>query len=364
MIILKKDMINLTNVLVLFGGQSTEHEVSLCSVTNVLNKLNPQKYNIIKVGITKTGQWLLYEGDNKNIKDGSWENNNVTPAFLSPDASMGLVVLRNGRAEIKNVDVVFPVLHGACGEDGTIQGLCALAKVPCVGPDMISSAICMDKTSTKIMLKDLNIPQADWITIISSELSDIGNVVKRIEEKFEYPVFIKPANAGSSVGIGKSHNKEELIEHLENAAKVDSKILVEEFIDGREVECAVLGNDDPVASVLGEIIPDKEFYDYEAKYHSDSKLIIPAPISETKSNQIREIAKKAFTKIGLKGMSRIDFFVHKITGDIYLNEINTIPGFTDISMYPVLMEKTGIGGEMLVDKLIELAIEEFAGEKL
>ena len=157
------------------------------------------------------------------------------------------------------------------------------------------------------MLKDLNIPQADWITIISSELSDIGNVVKRIEEKFEYPVFIKPANAGSSVGIGKSHNKEELIEHLENAAKVDSKILVEEFIDGREVECAVLGNDDPVASVLGEIIPDKEFYDYEAKYHSDSKLIIPAPISETKSNQIREIAKKAFTKIGLKGMSRIDF---------------------------------------------------------
>ncbi len=350
------------NVLVLFGGQSTEHEVSLKSATNILNKLNPEKYNIIKVGITKLGQWLLYEGDIKNIADGSWQSGNVTPAFLSPDASMGLVILRENKAEIKDVDVVFPVLHGACGEDGTIQGLCALAKIPCVGPDMISSAICMDKTATKIMLKDLQIPQADWVTVIDYELSDMEKVIKRIESKFQYPVFVKPANAGSSVGIGKSHNKEELKEHLLRAAEVDSKILVEEFIEGREVECAVLGNNDPVASVLGEIIPDKEFYDYEAKYQSDSKLMIPAPISETKSNQIREFAKKAYTKIGLKGMSRIDFFVHKMTGDIYLNEINTIPGFTNSSMYPVLMEKTGIGGEELIDRLIGLAIEEFAGE--
>lgn len=350
------------NVLVLFGGQSTEHEVSLKSATNILNKLNPEKYNIIKVGITKLGQWLLYEGDIKNIAGGSWQSGNVTPAFLSPDASMGLVILRENKAEIKDVDVVFPVLHGACGEDGTIQGLCALAKIPCVGPDMISSAICMDKTATKIMLKDLQIPQADWVTVIDYELSDMEKVIKRIESKFQYPVFVKPANAGSSVGIGKSHNKEELKEHLLRAAEVDSKILVEEFVEGREVECAVLGNNDPVASVLGEIIPDKEFYDYEAKYQSDSKLMIPAPISETKSNQIRELAKKAYTKIGLKGMSRIDFFVHKMTGDIYLNEINTIPGFTNSSMYPVLMEKTGIGGEELIDRLIGLAIEEFAGE--
>jgi len=361
-LISRKDMIYLTNVLVLFGGQSTEHEVSLKSATNVLSKLNPEKYNVIKVGITKPGQWFLYEGDTKNIKDGSWEKDVVAPAFLSPDASMGLVVLREGKAEIKTVDVVFPVLHGACGEDGTIQGLCALAKIPCVGPDMLSSAICMDKTSTKIMLKDLNIPQADWITVLDYELSDIQSVIKRIEEKFSYPVFVKPANAGSSVGIGKSHNESELREHLLRAADVDRKILVEEFIEAREVECAVLGNNQPVASVLGEIVPDKEFYDYEAKYQSDSKLMIPALISQEKSDKIREFAQKAFTRIGLKGMSRIDFFVHKKTGDIYLNEINTIPGFTDISMYPMLMEKTGIGGEELIDKLIELAIEEFAGE--
>ncbi|MBQ2897119.1 MAG: D-alanine--D-alanine ligase [Clostridia bacterium] len=355
-------MICLTNVLVLFGGQSTEHEVSLKSATNILNKLNEKKYNVIKVGITKLGRWFLYEGDIKHIKDGSWENKNITPAFLSPDASMGLVVLKDGNADIKKVDVVFPVLHGACGEDGTIQGLCALAKIPCVGPDMISSAVCMDKTATKIMLKNLGIPQADWLTVLDYELNDIEAVVEKIEDKFCYPVFIKPANAGSSVGIGKSHNKDELKEHLKRAAEVDSKILVEEYIEGREVECAVLGNNQPVASVLGEIVPDKEFYDYEAKYQSDSKLVIPAPISETKSNQIREFAKKAFTQIGLKGMSRIDFFVHKMTGDIYLNEINTIPGFTDISMYPMLLEHTGIGTEELVDKLIELAIENFVGE--
>lgn len=350
------------NILVLFGGQSTEHEVSLKSAANVLNKLNPQKYNIIKVGITKMGRWFLYEGDIKNIKDGSWENGNITSAFLSPDASMGLVVLRESGTDIKKVDVVFPVLHGAWGEDGTIQGLCALAKIPCVGPDMISSAVCMDKTATKILLKNLGIPQADWLTVTDNELCDMDAVVERVEEKFSYPVFIKPANAGSSVGIGKSHNKEDLKEHLLKAAEIDSKILVEEYIEGREVECAVLGNNEPIASVLGEIVPDKEFYDYEAKYQSDSQLVIPAPISETKSNQIREFAKTAFTKIGLKGMSRIDFFVHKMTGDIYLNEINTIPGFTDISMYPMLLEHTGISGEELVDKLIELAVEEFAGE--
>ena len=179
-------MIYLINVLVLFGGQSTEHEVSLKSATNVLNKLNPEKYNVIKVGITKRGQWLLYEGDIKNISDGSWQSGKVTPAFLSPDASMGLVVLKDNNAEIKNIDVVFPVLHGACGEDGTIQGLCALAKIPCVGPDMISSAICMDKTATKIMLKDLQIPQADWLTVVDYELSNIDAVVKRIEDKFVY----------------------------------------------------------------------------------------------------------------------------------------------------------------------------------
>ena len=258
------------------------------------------------------------------------------------------------------IDVVVPMLHGANGEDGTIQGLCALAKIPCVGPDMISSAVCMDKTFTKIMLKHLGIAQADWITVLKREMKDMDSVIKRVEDKFDYPVFIKPANAGSSVGIGKAHNREALVSCIENAAQHDVRILVEEFIEGREVECAVIGNDEPFASVLGEIIPAKEFYDYESKYVIDSKLIIPAILSERKAEEARETAKKAFVGLGLSGMSRVDFFVHKVTGDICINEINTIPGFTNISMYPKLMGECGFEGEKLVDKLIELAISKFA----
>ncbi len=344
------------NVLVLFGGQSTEHDVSLISAANVIDLLDEEKYNVIKVGITKEGQWHLFEGDTDSIRDGSYINKNIKKAILSPDTSDGLIVFDD---EIKNIeiDVVFPVLHGKFGEDGTIQGLCELAKIPCVGPEMLGSAICMDKPTAKLVFKDCGINQADWLTVYAEE--DIDEAIRRIEEKFEYPVFIKPANAGSSVGIGKSHNKKDLKEHLLNAAKVDRKILVEEFIDGREVECAVIGNTEPFASVLGEIIPTKEFYDYEAKYVSDSKLVIPAILSERKANEVRETAVKVFKAMGLKGMSRVDFFVHKVTGEIYLNEINTIPGFTGISMYPMLLQESGYGKGEIVDKLIELAMENF-----
>ncbi len=348
------------NVLVLFGGQSSEHEVSLVSATNLVSMINPEKYNLLRVYITKNGEWFLYEGENSAIKDGNFGEKAVKRAFISPDTTTGLVVDNNGKTENIKIDVVVPMIHGTNGEDGTIQGLCALAKIPCVGPDMLSSAVCMDKTFTKVMLKHLNIAQADWVTVLKSELKDMESVIKRVEEKFDYPVFIKPANAGSSVGIGKAHNKEDLASCLENAALHDKRILVEEFIDGREVECAVLGNSDPIVSVPGEIIPAKEFYDYESKYVIDSKLIIPAILSERKAEEVKETAKKAFVGLGLSGMSRVDFFVHKVTGDIYINEINTIPGFTGVSMYPRLMAASGFEGEKLADTLIELAISKFA----
>ena len=347
------------NVLVLFGGQSTEHDVSLISSANVIELLDKEKYNVIKVGITKEGQWHLFEGDTESIRDGSYINKNVKKAILSPDSSDGLIVFDENEIKNIDVDVVFPVLHGKFGEDGTIQGLCELAKIPCVGPEMLGSAICMDKPTAKLVFKDCGINQADWVTVFSDEFEDMDSIVKKIEKKFNYPVFIKPANAGSSVGIGKAHNKQELQEQLLSASKVDRKILVEEFIDGREVECAVIGNSEPFASVLGEIIPDKEFYDYEAKYVSDSKLVIPAILSERKANEVRETAVKVFKAMGLKGMSRVDFFVHKVTGEIYLNEINTIPGFTGISMYPMLLENSGFKKTEIVDKLIELAMENF-----
>ncbi len=349
------------NVLVLFGGQSSEHDVSLVSATNFVSLINLEKYNLIKVYITENGEWFLFEGENSDIKNiKSLDFKSYKRAVLSPDATAGLMVDDSGKTYYEKIDVVVPMLHGANGEDGTIQGLCALAKIPFVGPDMLSSAMCMDKTITKVMLKHLGIAQADWVTVLKRELKDMDSVIAKIENKFNYPVFIKPANAGSSVGIGKAHNRDDLVVCLENAAIHDKRILVEEFIDGREVECAVLGNDEPIVSVPGEIIPAKEFYDYESKYVIDSKLIIPAILSERKAEEVKETAKKAFLGLGLSGLSRVDFFVHKVTGDIYINEINTIPGFTNISMYPMLMAESGFKGEELADKLIELAIENFA----
>lgn len=352
---------NRLNILVLFGGQSSEHEVSLVSATNVLGLLNPDKYHVVKVGITKDGKWLRYEGAVERIKDGSWEKGEVSPVYLTPDATAGLLQVKDGKLEHIDVDVVFPVLHGKFGEDGTIQGLCTLAKIPFVGAGVMASAVSMDKIMAKMIFRELEIPQADWMVIYKEELAEMDTVLSKIEAKFSYPVFVKPANAGSSVGIGKSHNRNDLEKHLIEAARHDRKILIEEFIFGREVECAVLGNIKPFPSILGEIIPDKEFYDYEAKYESNSKLIIPAILSQQKIDEIHEYAKRAFLGLDLRGMARIDFFVHKQTDCVYLNEVNTIPGFTDISMYPMLLGKSGYEGEALVDRLIELAIEEFSG---
>jgi len=337
-----------TKIAVLFGGQSTEHEVSRASATSVLKNIDKAKYDIYPIGITKDGLWFEYTGDLDNIESGEWENDGL---YKIPE---GQNLLFN-----KVVDVVFPVLHGLFGEDGTIQGMCKLLNVPCVGPGVMSSAICMDKIYTKYLLENFNIKQADYVVINAHEYAKNKEVLlEKIEKKLGYALFIKPSNSGSSVGITKAHNKQELILGVEEALKYDRKVLVEKAINAREIEVAVLGNENPSASIPGEIIPAKEFYDYEAKYKSEtSKLLIPAAFSDDKLQTIREQAVKIYTILDCAGMARVDFLVDKETEDVYLNEVNTIPGFTKISMYPKMWQATGKTYGKLIDELIELAIE-------
>ncbi|MFT5873112.1 MAG: D-alanine-D-alanine ligase [Clostridium sp.] len=335
-------------IAVLFGGQSTEHEVSRVSATSVLRNIDEAKYDIYPIGITKDGLWFEYTGNLDNIESGEWEKDE------SNKIPEGQKILFN-----KEVDVVFPVLHGLFGEDGTIQGICKLSNIPCVGPGVMSSAICMDKIYTKYLLEKFNIKQADYVVINSHEYVENKELfLLEIEKKLGYAVFIKPSNGGSSVGITKAHNKEELILGLEEALKHDRKILVEKAINAREIEVAVLGNDYPEASIPGEVIPAKEFYDYEAKYKSESsKLLIPAALPEAKLQTIREEAIKIYRILDCAGMARVDFLVDKETEDVFLNEVNTIPGFTKISMYPKMWQATGKTFGALIDDLIKLAIE-------
>ncbi|MBX4266164.1 D-alanine--D-alanine ligase family protein [Clostridium estertheticum] len=335
-------------VAILFGGQSTEHEVSRASATSVLKNIDQTKYDIYPIGITKDGLWFQYTGKVENIENGEWETDEY---FKMPE---GQKVLFN-----KEVDVVFPVLHGSFGEDGTIQGMCKLYNIPCVGPGVMSSAICMDKIYTKYLLEKFNVKQADYVVINASEyVKDKNNLIARIEKELGYPVFIKPANGGSSVGITKAHDQKELIVGVIDALKYDRKILVEQAINAKEIEVGVLGNDDPKATIPGEVIPAKEFYDYEAKYNNaESKLLIPAALNESKLQSIKDEAIKIYKILDCAGMARVDFLVDKETEDIYLNEVNTIPGFTKISMYPKMWQATGKTYVELIDELIELAIE-------
>ncbi|MCB2354860.1 D-alanine--D-alanine ligase family protein [Clostridium estertheticum] len=335
-------------VAILFGGQSTEHEVSRASATSVLKNIDQTKYDIYPIGITKDGLWFQYTGKVENIENGEWETDEY---FKMPE---GQKVLFN-----KEVDVVFPVLHGSFGEDGTIQGMCKLYNIPCVGPGVMSSAICMDKIYTKYLLEKFNVKQADYVVINASEyVKDKDNLIARIEKELGYPVFIKPANGGSSVGITKAHDQKELIVGVIDALKYDRKILVEQAINAREIEVGVLGNDDPKAAIPGEVIPAKEFYDYEAKYkNEESKLLIPAALNEAKLQRVKDEAIKIYKILDCAGMARVDFLVDKETEDIYLNEVNTIPGFTKISMYPKMWQATGKTYVELIDELIELAIE-------
>ena len=376
---------------ILFGGRSGEHEVSLLSAASVLNAIDKEKYDVVPIGITKDGRWLtaehaehLLQGklmlEPRNLRAGDPE---TTPsaAVLARGESVvvppepvhrqsGLVPFQTDAAMMRrasdraiNVDVIFPVLHGTFGEDGTIQGLLELADIPYVGAGVLGSAAGMDKDIMKSLFIAAGIPIVKHVTLLRSMWEKEPKKVAKLVGKLKYPVFVKPANLGSSVGISKAHNRKELGPAIEEAAKFDRKIVIEQGVGGakekaREIECSVLGNDEPAASVPGEIVPGKEFYDYTAKYVDEgSQLIIPAKLSKSETKKVQDLAIAAFKAVDCSGLARVDFLMDPKTRKIYLNEINTMPGFTAISMYPKLWAASGLAYADLIDRLIQLGIE-------
>jgi len=350
------------NLLVLFGGVSNEHEVSRVSAVNVIKNLSQEKYNIITVGINKLGHWIKFSGDINDISDGTWENNNLNKhVIFSVNRSLkGLIILEDNNFELEKIDVIFPVIHGQNGEDGKLQGVFETSGVPYVGCDSASSVNCMDKINTHVLLKASGIKKVKlcWFDF-ETYLEDSEKFILEIENEIgSYPYFVKPANSGSSVGISRVENKEELKNAIKIAAQEDKKIIIEENITGQEVECAVLGNKMPFASEIGEILVENKFYSYEEKYiKNQTEFYIPAKVNKNISEKIKNMAIKAYKIMGCEGLARIDFFVREKDSEVILNEINTMPGFTDISMYPKLMEKSGIACSELLDKLIDLALE-------
>jgi D-alanine-D-alanine ligase len=346
------------NIAVLFGGRSGEHDVSLMSARSVLSVLNPEKFDVTQIGITHDGAWLTGKNVIEAFEAGALDH--LHPVVLLPEPRGGkLYSLKNNTLELlAQVDVIFPVLHGTFGEDGTMQGLLELADVAYVGCGVLSSSVGMDKNLFKDVMRSNNIPVVDSVLTNRAEVTNaMETTIQRIESQCAYPVFVKPANLGSSVGISKCNNRSDLLEGLMEAARFDRRVLVERGVNAREIEVSVLGNADPIASVAGEIRPMDEFYTYEAKYlHDNSELIIPADIDAATMTKIRTIAVEAFKAIDGAGMARVDFLLDRDTNEIYLNEVNTIPGFTKISMYPKLWAATGISYPELVDKLIDLAI--------
>ena len=347
-------------IAVLFGGQSSEHIVSCMSVINVAEQIDTECYELLLIGITEDGRWLKTESID-DIRSDIWRNSK-TEAVISPDATKQCVILtdEHGTVTEEKIDVVFPVLHGPFGEDGTVQGLFEMARLPYVGCGVLSSAVSMDKLYTKIIVDDLGIRQADYVPVMSWKMKkDMEGTIKQIEDKFSYPVFIKPSNAGSSRGVSKAENREELIAGLEEAARHDRKILVEEMIYGHEIECAVLGGGQkPVqSSGVGEILAAADFYDFEAKYfNEESRTVIHPELPDGAAANVKKAAESIFNAVDGYGLARVDFFVTK-EGEVIFNEINTMPGFTAISMYPMLWEAEGISKKELIGKLIELAFE-------
>ncbi|MBC7264381.1 MAG: D-alanine--D-alanine ligase [Chloroflexi bacterium] len=349
---------------VIFGGRSGEHEVSLISAASVMAALDPTKYEVIPIGITKTGRWVTTGDPMALLKAEARQDMKHLEAQIkrgaSPESGTRELVPGTQESGIPTVDVIFPVLHGPFGEDGTVQGLLELADIPYVGAGVLGSALGMDKIAQKAVFVTAGLPVCKHMPLKRKAWrADPNGVIERVESTLGYPCFVKPANLGSSVGISKVRNREELIRALDIAARYDRKMLVEEAIDAREIECSVLGNDEPEASVLGEIVPCNEFYDYEAKYLGDSQLIIPADLPPQTTEYIRSLAIRAFLALDLAGMARVDFFVSKSTGRVYVSEVNTIPGFTPISMYPKLWEASGLPYPRLLDRLIELALERY-----
>ncbi len=349
------------SVCVLFGGMSPEHEVSLRSAEFVLSCLDPEKYNIFPVGITKAGDWVLFGGtDYAMLPDGTWlDHPDNRRAAISPVRGQGLLSFEGDCVVRERIDVVFPVLHGENGEDGTVQGLLQLAGIPYVGPHVAASAVSMDKTLTKLVADQAGVRQAAWMLVREADVeARTEAILEQIEGRFAYPVFVKPAGTGSSVGVSKAADRQSLKDALLNAGTYDDKILVEEFIHGREVEVAVMGNQSPMASICGEIDSGAEFYDYDAKYLTDTSVAyIPARIDDNVAEAVRDAAVKIYSAIGCQGLSRVDFFVTYEGDEVVFNEINTLPGFTSISMYPKLFAASGIPGPQLIDELLKLAQE-------
>lgn len=382
---------------ILFGGRSGEHEVSLLSAASVLNAIDRDKYEVVPIGITKDGRWLTAEHaenlltgkltiEPRNLRAGDPEITQPAAVLARGEAVVvppepvhrqsGLVPFQTDPAQLRrasdraiNVDVIFPVLHGTFGEDGTIQGLLELADIPYVGAGVLGSAAGMDKDIMKSLFIAAGIPIVKHVTILRSAWEKDPKKVERLVGKLKYPVFVKPANLGSSVGISKAHDRKELGPAIEEAAKFDRKIVIEQGVGGkkekaREIECSVLGNDDPIASIPGEIVPIKEFYDYNAKYLDEgSRLIIPAKLTKAQARKVQELAVQAFQAVDCSGLARVDFLMDPKTDKIYLNEINTMPGFTAISMYPKLWAASGLAYSDLIDRLIQLGIERHEDKK-
>lgn len=343
---------------VLFGGNSSEHDISTVSAKGILSAINREKYDLVLIGITKEGEWYLYNGDIDLLPEDKWlQAPDLEKAYISPDSSVHGVVTASGKTI--RLDAVFPILHGKNGEDGTVQGLFQLARIPFVGCDMTSSAVCMDKAIANAVTDAVGIDQAKWCSFTRYEYGKDPEVCRKsAAEKLGFPIFVKPANAGSSVGISKARDDSELEKGIEKAFREDRKVVLEEFIDGHEVECAVMGNDEPIAAQVGEIVAAAEFYDFDAKYNNPaSELHIPADLTPEKIEEVRALAVKAYKAMGCEGLSRVDFFVTYKDDRVLLNEINTIPGQTPISMYPKLFEAVGVPYSELIDRLVAYALE-------
>lgn len=350
---------------VVFGGRSGEHEVSLVSAQSIIKALQQNDYDVVPIGINKSGGWLV-GAEPQNLLTDQGRAGQITmsgqPSVLGDPTHGGLVLLDQNRPFEKiKLDVIFPIVHGTYGEDGTLQGLLELADLPYVGCGVLASAIGMDKTAAKRMFRDAGLYVPHFREVLRAEWrKDPDRIIDLIEKEFPYPCFVKPVNAGSSVGVSKARDREQLIKAINEAARFDRKMLIETFVKGRELEVSVLGNDEPIASIPGEIVPCNEFYDYQAKYIDDrSELKIPAPLSPEKSDEIRRMAVTAFRAIDGAGMARVDFFYETESGRLVINEVNTIPGFTSISMYPKLWEASGISYPDLVRRLVELAQERY-----
>lgn len=363
---MEKDREERLRVGVIFGGRSGEHEVSLMSAASVLSVLDEQKYEVIQVGVSHDGVWLSGENVLDALKSGDIDSMDVVT--LPPDpVNSGLYRFYAGNNNLKkdpfelisDLDIVFPVLHGSYGEDGTLQGLLEMADVTYVGAGVLGSAVGMDKALFRDVMLANNIPVVESILVLRSTIErDIDNVIFQAESLSKYPLFVKPANLGSSVGVTKCHTRSDLLEGLMEAAEYDRRVLVQKAINAREIEVSVLGNESPIASIPGEVIPSREFYSYEAKYiDGQSELLIPAQIDEETADYARDLALRVFRAIDCSGMARVDFFLDKVTGELFVNELNTIPGFTEISMYPKLWNASGISYPELINRLIELALE-------